>query len=177
MIVSGRCFDAWEYLIRDSVSVYRSAVAQSGSSWLILGYNEPLKSGRLSGKNAMVKSLWPRLELKAIGRGGLNALLSTMAQPESEVVQYAALSVLASDDAYSKRSKLVAIFYAPPGAAPRTRAIAAQHRSIIMGSSSLLMRGAHVEFEIQDLKDLTAFEITKKLIASGGAHAASAFIV
>ena len=92
-------------------------------------------------------------------------------------VQYAALCVRATDAAHSQRAKFVAVFHAPARASPRARAVAAQHRAAIMGNSSLLMRGVHVEFEIQDLEDLTAEEIVRKLLASGGAHAASAFVL
>ena len=117
--------------------------------------------------------------------GGLEDLISAMEKTGDESrsgraqsqVQYAALVVRARDAANSCRSKFVGIFYAPEAASPRAKAVAAQHRTTIMGSGSLLIRGAHVEFEVQDLQDLTAAEIVQKLLASGGAHAASTFVL
>jgi len=38
-----------------------------------------------------------------------------------------------------------------------------------------IFSGAHVVFEVDDMGDLCAEDVAKKLIASGGAHAASSF--
>ena len=53
-------------------------------------------------------------------------------------------------------------------------AIAAQQKGAL---STSVLRGAHVTFEIESPADLSADLLVKKLIASGGAHAATSFLL
>jgi hypothetical protein len=45
-------------------------------------------------------------------------------------------------------------------------------QSVLLGG---VLSGAHAVFEIDDLSDISVNDVVMKLIASGGAHAASTF--
>ena len=87
-------------------------------------------------------------------------------------VHLAFLRVVASDAFGSARVKLACVLHASNGADRRTRAAAANHKAPLLSS---VFSGAHVVFEVGDVAELAASDIAAKLIASGGAHAASSF--
>jgi hypothetical protein len=143
LVVSGDCLVQWQNLKSPIKRVPHWAIFEYRSDWMLV--------------------------VDAHSRGGFKDLIAHM-DPAS--VQFAALSVPATDSAGSKRTKVVFIFYSPPAAKAKQRAIAANHKSVLLGG---VMSGAHVVFEVDDLADISPNDVVLKLIASGGAHAASSF--
>jgi len=107
-----------------------------------------------------------RLALVKTGAGGLSDALSVL---QDDAVQFFGFRVTGIDEkggATSLRSKFVKVCYIGSGVSTMEKA----RCSGISGAAFDFFASCHVQFTTDDLAELTAESVEKKLRASGGAH-------
>ncbi|KAJ1456293.1 hypothetical protein M885DRAFT_463322 [Pelagophyceae sp. CCMP2097] len=110
--------------------------------------------------------------VKACGVGGRTQCLAAI-EPGDAIV-FGAFRVTAIDErenTTSRRTKFCVFMFTSPNAPVMQRAKAGSHKTDVWR----VMAGSHVQFQMDNLEDMSEAEIVKKLRACGGAHQPTGF--
>uniref|UniRef100_A0A7S2RWF3 ADF-H domain-containing protein n=1 Tax=Rhizochromulina marina TaxID=1034831 RepID=A0A7S2RWF3_9STRA len=108
-----------------------------------------------------------RIVPKNSGSGGRTECLASI-QSDKEII-FGGFRLLAVDDrgsTVSSRPKFVFFMFRAPGASAMAKAKAGRH----LGQLQQCFHGFHIDFQIDELYELSEAEIVRKLRAAGGAH-------